>query len=259
MDTRAYFESLTIELSAVKDRIRNLIGNRYWPGDGQWKESVIRSVLRRYLPSSFAVGSGFVVSEDGISTQIDVLVYDGSGPVLFRDSDFVIATPDVVTAVIEVKTRVRPADARTIIEKLHNISELFRKRARWPKPFIGLFSFEDEPMPPEHFLDLLKEINGSFGSFEIQCAALGTSQFIRFWERPPAGPRRSYHKWHFYELDGTAPGYFIHNVVESLFPNSVFANNNLWYPEEGKEPKKIAEIGKDAHHTGQQIAEPDRP
>ena len=45
MDTKAYFESLTAELVAVKDRIRNLIGGRYWPGDGQWKESVIRSVL----------------------------------------------------------------------------------------------------------------------------------------------------------------------------------------------------------------------
>ena len=245
MDTKAYFESLTAELVAVKDRIRNLIGGRYWPGDGQWKESVIRSVLRRYLPSSFAVGSGFVISEDGTSTQIDVLVYDGSGPLLFRDGDFVIATPDVVAAVIEVKTRVRPTDVRGIIEKLHNIAELFRKQARWPKPFIGLFSFEDEHIPADLFLNSLKEINGSFGSFEIQCAALGKSQFIRFWEHPPTGPRRSYSKWHFYELDGTAPGYFIHNVVESLFPNSVLAHNSLWYPEEGKELNRKAEIEKD--------------
>jgi hypothetical protein len=187
-----------------------------------------------------------VISENGISTQIDVLVYDGSGPVLFRDGDFVIATPDVVAAAIEVKTRVKPTNVRGIIHKLHNIAELFRKRARWPKPFIGLFSFEDEPMPPRHFLDLLKEINGSFGSFEIQCAALGKSQFVRFWEFPPTGPRRSYSKWHFYELHGTAPGYFIHDVVESLFPNSVFANNDLWYPADSKELNKIAEVEKDS-------------
>lgn len=250
MDTKAYFDSLTAELTAVKDRIRNLIGSHYWPMDGQWKESVIRSVLRRYLPSSHAVGSGFVISEDGISTQIDVLIYDGSGPILFRDGDFVIATPDVVAAAIEVKTRVRTTDIQDIFQKLHNIAELFRKRARWPKPFIGLFSFEDEPIAPQHVLDLLKEINGSFGSFEIQGVALGRSHFIRFWEYPPSGPRRSYSRWHFYKLEGNAPGYFIHNVVESLFPNSVLANNNLWYPRDGKEPNKVAEVEKDRGQQG---------
>jgi hypothetical protein len=190
-----------------------------------------------------------VISEDGTSTQIDVLVYDGSGPLLFRDGDFVIATPDVIAAVIEVKTRVKPADVKGVIERLHGIAELFRKHARWPKPFIGLFSFEDEPIRARPFLNSLREINGSFGSFEIQCAALGRFQFIRFWEYPPTGPRHAYSKWHFYELDGTAPGYFIHNVVESLFPDSVLANNSLWYPEEGKELNKVAEIQKDAGRT----------
>lgn len=255
MDTKAYFESLTAEMSAVKDRIRNLIGSKYWPGDGQWKESVLRSVLRRYLPISFEVGSGFVISEDGVSTQIDVLVYDSSGPVLFRDGDFVILTPDVVAAVIEVKTRVRSSDLRPILEKLDETARFLRKQPKHPKPFIGLFSFEDEPINSQTLLRTLRDVNGGFGNYEIQCIALGQYQFVRFWDFSPSAGRRRYKKWHAYDLDGNAPGYFVHNVIEHLFPNSVLANNSVWYPAEGKELRKVDEIQKE---NGQRSAPPDR-
>jgi hypothetical protein len=244
MNTKAYFKSLTAEFAAVKDRIRNLIGDRYWPGDGQWKESVIRSVLKRYLPPSLAVGSGFVLSGDNVSTQIDVLIYDGSGPLLFQEGDFIIITPDVVAGIIEVKTRVKREDVKDIIKKLDSNAQLLRKQPRHSKPFIGLFSFEDEPIDIEFFLSSLREINGSFGNYEIQCIALGRSQFIRFWEFPPTGERRIYSKWHAYQLERVAPGYFIHNVIEGIFPKSIKANRGLWYPQGGKEPHKVAEIEK---------------
>jgi hypothetical protein len=65
IDVPAYFESLSQELHAVKNRVRYLIGLSHLPTDGEWKESVFRSVLRRHLPASVEVGRGFVVGSDG--------------------------------------------------------------------------------------------------------------------------------------------------------------------------------------------------
>lgn len=244
MNTQEYFKSLSDEFASVKDRIRNFIGTRHWASDGQWKESVVKSVLRRYLPSQYIVGTGFVISDDDVSTQIDILVCDSTGPVLFRDGDFMVVTPDIVAAVIEVKTRVQTHDIEGILMKLNNIGEILCKQPRGHKPFIGLFSFEDEAIDLNRVLAHLKEVNGAFGSYEVQCIALGPSNFVRFWRSPPIGPDRDYSKWHAYKLGGTAPGYFIHNVIEHLFPHAVISNQGIWYPREGKEPNKVGEIGK---------------
>jgi len=85
MDANEYFRSLTAEINALKDRIRNFIGEKHWLSDGLWKESVIKAILRRYLPGAAGVGTGFVVTDMGPTTQIDILIYDLTKPVLFRD------------------------------------------------------------------------------------------------------------------------------------------------------------------------------
>jgi hypothetical protein len=52
MDIRAHFASLTQELEALRDRVRNLsVEDPHWPTDGEWKESVLRAVLKSYLPA----------------------------------------------------------------------------------------------------------------------------------------------------------------------------------------------------------------
>jgi len=84
LDT-SYFKSLTLELASLKNRVRNFINDRHWQTDGEWKESVLRSFLRRNLPSSVEIGRGFVISKDKTSQQIDILIYDADKPTLFRD------------------------------------------------------------------------------------------------------------------------------------------------------------------------------
>src|SRR5437867_11508345 len=108
MRPQAYFQSLTAEVDALKDRVRYLIEDRHWQTDGEWKESVIRQVLRRHLPQSVSVSRGFVVTANATSRQIDVLIVDSSKPVLFRDGDLVFVTPDAVLGVLEVKSRATP-------------------------------------------------------------------------------------------------------------------------------------------------------
>ena len=63
MDTDKYFESLTDEILALKNRVRNFIHDSHWLTDGEWKESVLRSIIARSLPSSAKIGRGFIVTE----------------------------------------------------------------------------------------------------------------------------------------------------------------------------------------------------
>ncbi len=103
----------------------------------------------------------------------------------------------------------------------------------------------DVQIQPLTLLEMLKEANGGFGNYEINCIALGARRFIRFWEFPPQGPRHQYSKWHAYDLDNIAYGYFVHNVLDHLFPEVFQNNRQIWYPVDGKESKKIGEISKD--------------
>jgi hypothetical protein len=67
MDELEYFRSITLELQALKNRVRHFIRDKHWLTDGEWKESVLRAVLRRHLPQSIGVGTGFVITQDGPS------------------------------------------------------------------------------------------------------------------------------------------------------------------------------------------------
>jgi hypothetical protein len=48
----------------------------------------------------------------------------------FRDGDLVIVNPDVVRAAIEVKTRIRPADLQSVIEKIDATAKLLRRQPK---------------------------------------------------------------------------------------------------------------------------------
>ncbi len=85
MDTKKYFESLSLEYDALKNRVRNFIAGNHWLTDGEWKESVLRSMIKRTISNTFAVGRGFIVKKESSSGQIDILIYDASRPVLYRD------------------------------------------------------------------------------------------------------------------------------------------------------------------------------
>ena len=74
MNVPEYFESISLDLNALKNRVRNFISDAHWQTDGEWKESVLRNILRRHLPKNIEVGRGFIVRPEDCSTQIDVLI-----------------------------------------------------------------------------------------------------------------------------------------------------------------------------------------
>lgn len=238
MNTSQYFLSLSQELRGLQNRVRNFIEDAHWQTDGEWKESVLRYFLRRNLPRNVEVGRGFVISPSGCSSQIDVLIYDSSKPVLFRDGDLVFITPDAVCGVIEVKSSINNASFAIAVERLTQNISFICNRSRSDKLF-GIFAFESS-VTTEAALDILfKSANGSRNVTDLVC--LGDSHFIRWWYQSPEDRRKTVKKWCSYRPIQSSPGYFLHNIVEFINHESVEENAELWFPPDGKEQHKDGE------------------
>lgn len=71
-----YQQSIAAEFAAIKDRVRFFINDKHWGEDGHYKEVILLNYLRRILPSSVSVGTGFVKNSSGdLTNQIDIIVY----------------------------------------------------------------------------------------------------------------------------------------------------------------------------------------
>ncbi len=242
MDVNRYFESLTEEFVALKNRVRFYIEDQHWLTDGEWKESVLRSMLRRHLPDSIGVGRGFVISPSKTSSQVDILLYDRNKPILFQDGDFVMVTPDATRGIIEVKTKVQKRQLPQILDKLCGNAQLVCSSLSREPRFFGLFSYENLSGGSTSVLnELSKAVEGNSQRI-IHGLSFGDSTFIRYWHLSPDRSGPIYNKWHSYNLYMKAPAYFVHNVVDYLSPHWADQNNSIWYPETGKEGYKTGEI-----------------
>ncbi len=236
-----YFQSLSQELHSLKNRVRSFIRDRHWQTDGEWKESVLRAVLRRHLPKSVQVGRGFVLSGDGPSKQIDILIYDSTKPILFQDGDLVFITRDAVIGIIEVKSSLTSATFRESLRSLCGNAELVQRSAARERVY-GLFAFEDRTGDIQNTLTTLKDVVGASPYRIVHFICLGDSTFIHYWDSEPCDQRQPCNKWHAYDLPERAAGYFLHNIIQQVCPQSVDENRALWFPIEGKEQSKVAEI-----------------
>ena len=237
MNVPAYYRSLTSELEAVKDRVRNFIAGNHWLTDGEWRESVLRAIMAQRLPSNVNIGRGFVITEDGPTTQCDILIYRSDRPILFRQGDLAFVTPDAVVAILEVKSRATKQVITAAISKLAAIGlKLGRHREHC---CLGLFSYETAITNHDWTLDMLQELC-AHRSQVINFVNLGCSMFIRFWEFSPTGGYANYEQWHSYDLQNMSAGYFIANVLDFLSPESIAEHSKLWFPEDSKEFKLVA-------------------
>jgi hypothetical protein len=241
---RQYHESLTVELDAVKNRIRSLV--THWPTDGEWREAALRTVLRRHLPGGTLVGRGFIVGRNESSTQIDLLVLKQDKPTLFRDGDLAIVTPDVPRAIAEVKTNLEGRAAwYEAAEKLAKNGELCKRIAK-NEPWLGLFTYEGGNPQVEHILDALCRVHKETG-ISINCVTCGYDLFVRYWpvgEHEPgddaADSSRKY--WRAYELNRFSPSYFISNLIDAICNVDRSETDYVWFAHEGgKRPHMLVE------------------
>lgn len=227
------FRSLTDELHALKNRVRDFTDLKQWQADGEWKELVLRSVLSRHLPRTLEPLRGFVTNGWETTTQIDVLIYDNSHPCLFRAGDFVVITPDATAGIVEVKSSVRsPSTLGTVLTKLGDSIERIRAGGR-EDAFAGLFAFDS-------FLTSTRDLVSVVSSLQqaqkgsplrtIDLVCLGKDFFVLYWEGAEGGDLR----WRAYHLQDMAPAYFVNNVIFSVDDDSVRRNMPAWFPARPK-------------------------
>lgn len=119
----AYLKSWSEELTARANRVRQLIGGRHWLTDGHHKEVIVREFLKRYLPVSLEIGSGFIKSKDGntCSPEIDILISDSSKhPAYFNEGGIQILPPSSAVAYIEMKSTFSASSLFKAIEAVSN-------------------------------------------------------------------------------------------------------------------------------------------
>jgi len=244
-DFEEFQKSISRELLIIKDRVRNLIGNANWAEEGRYKESVLKNIISRFLPNNLSLGTGFILNKEREniirSTQIDIIVYDNSYPLLFKEGDFIITTPENVRAIIEVKTAIESGDVIDVIKKATKNARL----AHMSK-FNGIFAFEKRGVEIKRNkinLDLKKALLESNGA--INYISLGEDLFIKHWGSRKKFDYLSEELYSFYNIKDLSFSYFISNLIECVAPEKVIDKSWFLYPlktPNGKEDSLIRDL-----------------
>jgi len=261
-DILAFQRSITQELITIKNRVRNIIADANWGEEGRYKEAILKKSISSFLPGNLSIGTGFIARNDDhlagqngmISSQLDLIIYDNSIPVIFKEGDFVILLDEAVRGVIEVKSRI--INHGTAKNSLNSIITKFNQLRTFPsfgsnpenrKKFIGIFSYDydDDDFESDH-INAALAISGGF----VNHISLGQNKFVRFWRTtqglvpavPVAGP--CYLK---YNLESLSFSYFISNLLHIVSDND--PEDRYWFsfPIDGT---------KERHRVGDPIETP---
>jgi hypothetical protein len=219
-----FHRSIGAELTAVKDRIRHLI--RHWPTDGGFKESVLRYVLRRFLPETLCLGTGFVVTQNWASPQMDILIVSRDAPRLFSDGDLLIVSPDAVRWAVEVKTKIT---TRTLLRK--TVLKLAEARATWSevpggaRDQAGLFIYQAKQELAAAALYVLDEARAKFG-IQVGSITVGPDVFIEAADGEFDG--RPLNGWVATIDQGMSAAHFVHHMIQSHSCRGPLARSPDW-------------------------------
>ena len=96
---------------------------------GEEVEGILRTFLDRHLPHRFRPGSGLIIdSENSLSKQMDIIVYDGLSSPLYRFSERGQIIPaDAVASVIQVKTALNKRELEDAYENIVSSKKLKKR------------------------------------------------------------------------------------------------------------------------------------
>lgn len=231
-----YHRTTSSELLALTNKVRSLI--THWGEDGRYKEAVLKNVIGRFLPEKYSVGTGFVIKqtqnrgEHLSSRQIDLIIYDDASPVLFKEGDFVIMTPDAVRGIIEVKANLQNQGVNGVLRQANENGQfiLSGKEDKTQKFFNGVFSYEgfENNFVMQTFVDNYLQSNTDFSAdpdylkFKVNHVSLNKDWFIKVWNND-ANPHS------IYNINDLSFSFFISNLIDTLANKSIRKNNFIWY------------------------------
>lgn len=253
----AFHQSIWKELDVVCDRVRNLIHHRW--EDGKYKESILKSVISKFLPERYGIWSWFIVAKSrkhssiyNHSSQIDLIVYDKSIPTLFSEWDFVIVTPRAVRAIIEVKANIQKQELKKIMDKSNKIWKFILEN-RWSSGalFNWIFSYSGYSRNPNYSLltSKIREITNEHISqlwendipwsfYLVNHLRINSNLFAKY--------RKDQEIWCYsdtrslYNLKKLSTTFFISNLINYLDQNFML-DSALRYPTD-KEKEKICDF-----------------
>lgn len=215
--------SITQELETVKDRVRDIIGDRNWPEEGRYKEAILVKAIQSQLPSHISIGTGFIVREIddqqiSSSKQHDLILYDNRKPLILGYGDFIVATPSNVLGVIEVKSNLTPTTFSKAFKKLE--TSLAKLIDDPNSVFIGLFSFSfTGTIDNKTVVDVLRKSKKI-----INHISLGETYFVRYWmshqgELLTPKVQTIHDFYNTYALQSLSYSYFISNILHRTVPD----------------------------------------
>jgi hypothetical protein len=228
-----YHNSINNEFINLRDRVRNLVEN--WQEDGRYKESIFKNILKRYLPSNYSIGNGFVVAqnenEEMIRTkQIDIIIYNNLFPLLFKEDDFIIATPNGICGIVEIKTRLCRGKLKDIIRTCNSNGKMIVNNGG-SLSYNGLFFFDDGDPPDERIDRIISETKNEIvfeerNKYIMDHISIGENTLVKYWN---SGYDDKYSK---YSLNGLSYSFFIMNIISEIVWGGHSPQNRLWFVED---------------------------
>jgi hypothetical protein len=92
----------------------------FHPGEyGKFRESTLKELLKLVIPTSLQIGEGFVItSNDKVSTQCDVVIFDNENLPLLNDGIYQFYTIESTLAIGEVKSDLNKTQFKDALIKL---------------------------------------------------------------------------------------------------------------------------------------------
>ncbi|RUT30486.1 hypothetical protein EJP77_11640 [Paenibacillus zeisoli] len=222
-----YQKSVAAEFKAYEKRVRYLIDDVHWGEEGRYKEIILMNYLKRVLPKNLSVGTGFVRNKTEITSQIDIIIYDNSFPVLFSEGDFVVATPENVIGIVEVKSNIEPNELCSIIEKANRNGSIISGGSDL-LIFNGIFSFNSanrvntfiSHLERYDFASLLRkdhwnQIIPPALSSCVNHISLGERYFLKLWKTGQNPQTIDSPHYSLYDMcDSLAFSYFLSNIQD---------------------------------------------
>ncbi|TCP54627.1 hypothetical protein EV586_104248 [Tumebacillus sp. BK434] len=252
-DLPNYFRSFAEELNTTKNRVRNLIGETHWASDGSHKEAILRETLRKFLPSKYEIGSGFIIDDSGNSSskQIDILIYDNASPVIFRSSEFVIVPRHYVKAVIEVKTDIYYKTQReSAFENLYSAQTILNDDTN--DVYTAIFAYDYKDIETKSMHGVSEHIVTRISEFYIRKfeelnsrSTVSKEMFLRKYSLSSFCINQQLYGLHWknqrhpefgiYNTEEKSFNFFVSNLLNTMDSK---VSGRLWYPDE-KESRKF--------------------